>query len=106
QIMAIVELQLEDLMKRLEKQKITIDVTDAAKKFLAERGFEPELGARPVRRLIQNMIEDPLAEGILNNEFGKGTEAKVGVRADKIVLSGTKPNPKPKARKTAGSSVS
>ena len=106
QIMAIVELQLEDLMNRLEKQKITIDVTDAAKKFLAERGFEPELGARPVRRLIQNMIEDPLAEGILNNEFGKGTEVKVGVRADKIVLSGTKPTPKPKARKTAGSSVS
>ncbi|MEZ4210620.1 MAG: ATP-dependent Clp protease ATP-binding subunit [Patescibacteria group bacterium] len=106
QIMAIVELQLEDLMKRLEKQKITIDVTDSAKKFLAERGFEPELGARPVRRLIQNMIEDPLAEGILNNEFGKGTEVKVGVRADKIVLSGSKPAAKPKPRKTASSSVS
>lgn len=99
QINSIVDLQIKDLLTRLEKQKISLEISDSAKKFLAERGFEPELGARPVRRLIQTMIEDPLAEGILNREFSKGSHVKVDTKLGKIVLAGTKGTPKPKVPK-------
>lgn len=100
QISAIVDLQLSDLQKRLEKQKIELTVTDAAKAFLAKRGFEPELGARPVRRIIQTQIEDPLAEGILAKQFGKGSLVKVDSKLDKLTLAEVKPAAKPRAKKT------
>ena len=86
EIRQIVELQLDELMKRLDKQKIQLKVTDKAKDFLSHRGFDPELGARPVRRLIQTMIEDPLAEGILAKEFGRGKVVKVDGEGDKLKL--------------------
>ncbi len=86
-IRAIVDLQLGDLMARLDKQKITLKVGDDAKNFLAERGFEPELGARPVRRLIQTMIEDPLAEGILSKEFGKGNAITIASSVEGLKLT-------------------
>ena len=100
QISAIVDLQLSDLQKRLEKQKIELTVTDAAKAFLAKRGFEPELGARPVRRIIQTQIEDPLAEGILAKQFGKGSLVKVDSKLDKLTLAEVKAAAKPRAKKT------
>ncbi|RLC35891.1 ATP-dependent Clp protease ATP-binding subunit ClpC [candidate division Kazan bacterium] len=84
EIRKIVDLQLQDLIKRVNKQKIKLDVTDDAKEFLAKRGFDPELGARPVRRLIQTSIENPLAEGILSKEFNKGNTIKIGQAGDKI----------------------
>ena len=87
EIKQIVELQLQSLMQRLIKQKITLDVVDPAKVWLTERGFEPELGARPVRRLIQTMIEDPLAEGILNKTFTKGSVVKVEPDTQELKLS-------------------
>jgi ATP-dependent Clp protease ATP-binding subunit ClpC len=97
EIRQIVDLQLSDLMKRLDRQKIELKVSDPAKAFLAERGFEPELGARPVRRLIQTMIENPLAEGILAKEFNKGNEISVETDTDKLVLHlADKPASRPK----------
>src|SRR5690606_25431342 len=89
-IKSIVDLQLNDLMHRLEKQKIKLLVTDGAKAFLAERGFEPELGARPVRRLVQTMIEDRLAEGILSREFAKGSVVSVDNQKNNLVLTKSK----------------
>ncbi len=83
----IVQLQLDDLMKRLDRQKIKLDVSLAAERWLAEHGFEPELGARPVRRLIQTMIEDKLAEGILAKQFTKGSTVKVEQADDSLVLN-------------------
>ena len=90
EIRKIVDLQLQDLIKRVNKQKIKLDVTDDAKEFLAKRGFDPELGARPVRRLIQTSIENPLAEGILSKEFNKGNTIKIGQVGDKIDLTVSK----------------
>ncbi len=87
EIEKIVELQLNDLMKRLDRQKIKLDVGTGARKWIVEHGFEPELGARPVRRLIQTMIEDRLAEGILAKQFVKGSTVKVEQVDDKLVLS-------------------
>jgi len=99
QIARIVDLQLSDLMTRLSKQRIKLDVTDDARKFLAANGFEPELGARPVRRLIQTRIEDPLAEGILSRQFAKGSTVKVDVTDENLTLSA------PKALRAARSQV-
>ncbi len=97
EIEKIVELQLNDLMKRLDRQKIKLDVGAGARKWLAEHGFEPELGARPVRRLIQTMIEDRLAEGILAKQFAKGSTVKVEQVDDKLVLSSARPRARVKA---------
>lgn len=92
EIQQIVDLQLNELMQRLEKQKIQLNVTRAAKEFLARRGFEPELGARPVRRLIQTMIEDPLAEGILAKKFGKGRVIDIDRKDDTLDLHMAEPS--------------
>jgi ATP-dependent Clp protease ATP-binding subunit ClpC len=89
-ISTIVDLQLDDLMKRLEKQKISIKVSDEAKDFLAKRGFEPELGARPTRRLIQTMIEDPLVEGILSKDFNKGSVVMIDTAKEGLKLTKAK----------------
>ncbi len=87
-IQKIVDLQLDQLMKRLANQKISLTVTGAAREFIADQGFDPESGARPVRRVIQNMIEDQLAEGILSGTFKKGATVKVEAKAGKLVLVG------------------
>jgi len=96
EIERIVELQLDNLMKRLDRQRIKLEVAEAARAWLAKRGFAPELGARPVRRLIQTMIEDPLAEGILTKQFTKGSTVKVEPAGEKLALA-----PKPQARTRA-----
>jgi ATP-dependent Clp protease ATP-binding subunit ClpC len=71
-IKKIVNLQLAELSERLKEKKITLKVTEGAKSVLVERGYDPDNGARPLRRTIQNLIEDPLANGILNGEFKEG----------------------------------
>ena len=89
-IRRIVDLQLQQLADRLQKQQIALDVSNTARDLIASQGFDPESGARPVRRVIQNLIEDQLAEGILSGEFGKGQKVQVDKRGGKLVLSGDK----------------
>ncbi|MDX2053312.1 MAG: ATP-dependent chaperone ClpB [Polyangiaceae bacterium] len=73
QIRNIVDIQLEYLRKRLSKRELTLELTDAAKDFLAEVGFDPQFGARPLKRAIQKQVEDPLAQRILRGEFAPGS---------------------------------
>ena len=68
----IVEIQLQRLARRLEEQKLSIEVTDKAKEFLAEVGYDPSFGARPLKRAIQRYIEDPLAIRVLEGAFKEG----------------------------------
>ena len=68
---------------QLESQGIGIELTDAAKLLLAERGYDPTLGARPLRRAIQRLVEDPLSERLLYKEF----------RAGEIVIVDAEPDP-------------
>jgi ATP-dependent Clp protease ATP-binding subunit ClpC len=68
----IVDIMLEDLIKRLNEKKITIELTDNAKDLLIEKGYDPVYGARPLRRAIQKMLEDPLAEKILSGAILAG----------------------------------
>jgi ATP-dependent Clp protease ATP-binding subunit ClpB len=75
-----VEIQLNDLRKRLAERKITIELTEEAKKTLAERGYDPVFGARPLKRAIQRMVENPLAVEILGGKFREGDHIVVDTR--------------------------
>jgi len=72
QIRQIVDIQLQDLQKRLAERKLTLELTPAAKAALAERGYDPVFGARPLKRTIQRMIENPLAVEVLAGRFTEG----------------------------------
>jgi ATP-dependent Clp protease ATP-binding subunit ClpB len=72
QIQQIVDIQLQDLQKRLLERKLTLELTPAARVALAERGYDPVFGARPLKRTIQRMIENPLAVEVLAGRFAEG----------------------------------
>jgi ATP-dependent Clp protease ATP-binding subunit ClpA/REP element-mobilizing transposase RayT len=73
----IVEIQLKRLVRRLENQKITLELTDAAKAFVAREGHDPVYGARPLKRAIQKSILDPLSLDILEGKFREGHSIRV-----------------------------
>ncbi|MFP3912394.1 MAG: ATP-dependent chaperone ClpB [Desulfobacteraceae bacterium] len=79
EIKQIVGIQVELLSKRLEANKITLDLTEDAKEFLANIGFDPVYGARPLRRAIQHYIQDPLAVKILDGSVKEGDHVKIDV---------------------------
>jgi len=86
QIGAIVEIQLERLRKRLEERKIDLRLSEAAKNLLARKGFDPVYGARPLKRAIQQSIENPLALEILKGRFPEGSTVLADAEGDRIVF--------------------
>ncbi|MFK7908716.1 MAG: ATP-dependent Clp protease ATP-binding subunit, partial [Chitinophagales bacterium] len=72
EIFQIIDIALKDLYSRIEKLGYTMRLSDVAKEFLAEKGYDPQFGARPLHRAIQRYIEDPLAEEILSSKLEKG----------------------------------
>jgi ATP-dependent Clp protease ATP-binding subunit ClpB len=76
----IVGIQMRDLQKRLAERKITVELSDEARKVLAERGYDPVFGARPLKRVIQRMIENPLAVEVLGGTFREGDHVIVDTR--------------------------
>jgi ATP-dependent Clp protease ATP-binding subunit ClpC len=86
QIREIVNLELARVRKQLLEQEITLEVTEAAMDLLGERGYDHTYGARPLKRIIQNLIEDPLAEGLLNSRFVPGSTVRVDVEDDLLKL--------------------
>jgi ATP-dependent Clp protease ATP-binding subunit ClpB len=68
----IVDIQLDHLRRRLAERRLNLDVTDGAKDWLADTGFDPDLGARPLRRLLQRSVEDPLALTLLKGGYNDG----------------------------------
>src|SRR5437868_9086053 len=90
QIRDIVDLMLSRTQKQLTEQRLTMEVTAGAKDVLMEKGFDPVFGARPMRRAIQNRIEDPLAEGLLHGRFQPGDTVLVDRSGDDLTLE-TKP---------------
>lgn len=83
----IVDLQMDEVRSRLTKQKIRIKVSPTARKKIAELGFSPEYGARAVRRVIQEHVENPLAGMMLNGKIKDGQTVNVGLHRDKLVLT-------------------
>ncbi|HYU41991.1 MAG TPA: ATP-dependent chaperone ClpB [Vicinamibacteria bacterium] len=84
QIEKIVDIQMRDLRRRLAERKITVEITDEARKTLAERGYDPVFGARPLKRAIQRMIENPLAVEVLAGKFREGDHVIVDTRDREI----------------------
>jgi len=72
QIQNIVNLQMHEIAERLREQNITIELTEAARDYLAQIGFDPQFGARPLRRTLQRRVESPLSKKLLANEFQAG----------------------------------
>ncbi|MGV9614624.1 ATP-dependent chaperone ClpB [Nocardia xishanensis] len=82
QLQQIVDIQLDQLQKRLSQRRLKLDVSDSARFWLAVRGYDPSYGARPLRRLIQQSIGDTLAKELLAGEVADGDTVKVGVSKD------------------------
>jgi ATP-dependent Clp protease ATP-binding subunit ClpC len=95
-IMEIVQIQMQDLLKRVVAMGITIELTKQAKEFLAEKGFDPAFGARPLRRALQKYLEDPIAEELLKGKYGEGTRIRVKVNKKKDELRFTAARPSKK----------
>jgi ATP-dependent Clp protease ATP-binding subunit ClpB len=82
----IVDIQLEKLKKRLAQQQLTLDVDAAAKKLLAAEGYDPQFGARPLKRAIQEQVLNPLSMRLLEGEFKPGDKIKVTGKGDELVF--------------------
>ncbi|HLZ54838.1 MAG TPA: ATP-dependent chaperone ClpB, partial [Verrucomicrobiae bacterium] len=82
----IVEIQLERLSQRLAQQNLTLDVDAAAKKLLAREGYDPQFGARPLKRAVQEQLLNPLASKLLDGEFKPGDRIKVSAGGDGLVF--------------------
>jgi ATP-dependent Clp protease ATP-binding subunit ClpC len=85
-IRKIVELMLAQVSKQLGEKGIKLEVTDAAKDLLGEKGYDEVFGARPLRRVIQDMVEDKLSESFLRGKFQPGDTAVVDVEGEEIVV--------------------
>ncbi len=86
QIKQIVDLEIKKILKRLEDKRIQLVITEQAREHLAEKGYDPHFGARPLRRVIQNEVEDVLSEGLLSGQFRPGDTVQVDARDGQIVM--------------------
>jgi ATP-dependent Clp protease ATP-binding subunit ClpB len=84
QITHIVDIQIQRLLDRLARQNITLELDATAKQFLAREGYDPAFGARPLKRLIQREILDPLSLDILDGKFGEGDRIKGAEKNNKL----------------------
>jgi ATP-dependent Clp protease ATP-binding subunit ClpB len=75
----IIDIQVRGLLKRLEDRKIHVDLTEAAKAYLVSEGYDPQYGARPLKRTIQRQVLDPLAMRVLEGEFREGDRVTADV---------------------------
>jgi ATP-dependent Clp protease ATP-binding subunit ClpB len=87
EIKLIVDIQLKRLRQNLANRKMALEITDSAKALLAEKGYDPVYGARPLKRTIQRLIQDPLAVKILAAEFKEGDTVSVDVDDDELCFS-------------------
>ncbi len=83
----VVDIQLERLSSRLAERRLTLEVTDRARSWLAKAGYDPQYGARPLRRVIQRQVEDPLALALLEGRYAEGDTVAVDVAVDDQSLS-------------------
>jgi ATP-dependent Clp protease ATP-binding subunit ClpB len=76
-ILKICDIQLKSVAQRLESRRLKLEVTDEAKRYLAEVGYDPLFGARPLKRAIQSELENPLAKAVLSGQFPDGSTIRV-----------------------------
>jgi ATP-dependent Clp protease ATP-binding subunit ClpB len=85
----IVDLQLRRLRERLAERGVALELTDEAKEFLAEAGWDPDYGARPLKRALQRLVENPLALRLLEGDFEEGDTVRVDVKNGELVFEKT-----------------
>jgi ATP-dependent Clp protease ATP-binding subunit ClpB len=90
-LLRIVDIQLAAVRGRLAVRHIKLIVSDKAKKWIVTHGYDQNFGARPLKRLIQTNILDPLSLKLVSGEFADGEEVKIDARADKLIISADKP---------------
>jgi ATP-dependent Clp protease ATP-binding subunit ClpA len=83
----IVEIQVRKLEKRLAQQNLTLELDAAARKFLAKEGYDPQFGARPLKRTVQEHLLNPLSLRLLEGEFKPGDRIKVSTKDGELVLT-------------------
>ena len=86
ELSSIVEIQLQRLDKRLAQQNLHLELDKAARQLLAKEGYDPQFGARPLKRAIQEKLLDPLAMKMLDGEFKPGDSIKVAARDGELVF--------------------
>jgi ATP-dependent Clp protease ATP-binding subunit ClpB len=86
QLAEIAELQLGRLRERLAERRLSLELTDAAKDALAEAGWDPAYGARPLKRAIQRLVENPLALRLLEGDFAEGDTVRVDAQEGELVF--------------------
>ncbi len=86
EIMQIVDLELNKVRERLSEHALVLDLSDPAKQLLGEKGYDPEFGARPLRRVITNLVEDRLSDGILAGTFKLGSTIQIDAKDGEITL--------------------
>ena len=86
-IAKIIDVQLEEFKKRLELKDIQLRVTPGAKSLIAEKGFDQTFGARHLKRTLQKLLEDPLAEEILQGHFDEGSRIRVTKKGEALVFN-------------------
>jgi len=89
ELRSIVDIQLDRLARRLADRRLSLDVADDARDWLAEHGYDPLYGARPLRRLVQTAIGDRLARALLGGEIRDGDTVRVGLADGKDALTVT-----------------
>ena len=94
----IVDIQLARLLKRLAARKITLTLDEDARKWLAEEGYDPVFGARPLKRVIQRALQDPMAEMLLGGDIRDGDTVTVSAGAEGLLIgervgASTRPRP-------------
>ncbi|MBV8163771.1 MAG: ATP-dependent Clp protease ATP-binding subunit [Candidatus Eremiobacteraeota bacterium] len=104
QIKEIVALELAKVVKELENQRMTLQATDAARELIAKEGWDPQFGARPLRRAIQRLVEDPLSEELLRGSFKVGDHIELDAEGGKTVFRKIGEPLKPPAPQPTGSS--
>ena len=95
QIMAIVDLMMQQVRDELKEKEVDLEMTDAGRQYLGDKGFDPVLGARPLRRLIQNEVEDLLSEQLLGGSLHPGDVAVVDAEEGAIVIHTKVPDEAP-----------
>jgi ATP-dependent Clp protease ATP-binding subunit ClpC len=92
QILQIVDLAVMNVTNQLEEKNVGIRFSREAKDFLGKKGYDEVFGARPLKRVIQDLVEDPISEGLLKGLYESGDTIKVGLRKDQIVITSSRGN--------------
>ena len=93
-IRQILDLQLSELAGRIAEQGLNLRVSSSAKNLLIEKGYNVDQGARPMRRAIQDLVEDPLAIGVLKHEYKEGDTVSITAKDNELVLKALSPHAK------------